>query len=103
MMYDIHPFNRSSSGEPWKEIQILKSYHDTLPNCYWRVQDLINANIQAGLMIREVLEIPAVAAFFCSDYEKFVKKEQEELVNINSYVHNPTAILPSWISIISRK
>lgn len=50
-MYDMHPFNRPFFGEAWKEPKIIKSYHDVMPDFHWRVQDIVNANIIAGLSI----------------------------------------------------
>lgn len=56
-MYDIHPFNCPFMGEPWKELKVSKAYKDIMPSCHWRVQELINASIIAGLSIREIAEL----------------------------------------------
>lgn len=103
IMYDIHPFNRPFTGEPWKEPQISKAYKDTMPSCHWRVQDLVNANISAGLSIREMAELEAVNASFWFPYEELVKQSSEHIQNINDWKCNPMAALPAWITIISQK
>lgn len=77
-MYDIHPFNRPFTGEPWEAPQVIKSYQETMPHCHWRVQDLVNAMAEAQLTIKEV--------------EK-----------INNWEYNPMAALPAWISIVAQK
>lgn len=33
IMFDIHPFNRPFTGEPWKQPIIIKSYEETMPHC----------------------------------------------------------------------
>ena len=103
IMYDIHPFNRPFTGEPWKEPKIIKSYNDTMPSCHWRVQDLINANISAGLSISEMSELNAVNASFWFSYDELIRQSNENLQNINDWQHNPMAALPAWISIVSQK
>ena len=73
-MYDVHPINRPFSGEAWKEPQIIKSYHDVMPDIHWRVQDIVNANIVAGLSINELAELPAVDTSFWFTYDELIKK-----------------------------
>lgn len=102
-MYDIHPFNRPFTGEPWKKPKVSKSYNDTLPSCHWRIQDLINSNIAAKLSIKEVAEMQAVDASFWYAYDELVKKNPDELMNINDWKCNPMAALPSWLTIVSQK
>jgi len=103
IMYDIHPFNRPFTGEPWKEPKIIKSYKDTIPACHWRVQDLINSNISAGLSIVETVELNAVSASFWFSYDELIQQSSESLQDINDWRHNPMAALPAWISIVSQK
>lgn len=103
VMYDIHPFNRPFTGEPWKEPKISKAYHDTMPSCHWRVQDLINATISAGLSIRKIAELEAVNASFWFTYAELMKQSSEQIENINDWKHNPMATLLAWITIISQK
>ena len=103
IMYDIHPFNRPFTGEPWKEPKICKAYKDTIPSCHWRVQDLINASISAGLSIKEMAELEAVNASFWYTYEELIKQSSERIQSINDWESNPLAALPAWITIISQK
>ncbi len=103
IMFDIHPFNRPFTGEPWKEPQIIKPYEETMPYCHWRVQDLLNAMTGAGLSIKEVEELQAVNASFWFSYQEYIKQSGEKIADINNWKHNPMAALPAWISIVSQK
>ena len=103
VMYDIHPFNRPFAGEAWKAPEIVKSYHDVLPDMHWRLQDIVNANIKAGLGICELAELPAADASFWFSYSELQGKTGEELEGINDWKKNPMAALPAWVTIISKK
>jgi len=103
VMYDIHPFTRPFTCEPWKQPQIIKSYNDVFPSCHWRVQDLINATAMAGLNIKEVAELQAVNASFWYTYDELVKQSLDELTNVNQWELNPMAALPAWLTIVSQK
>ena len=103
VMYDVHPFNRPFSGEAWKEPKIIKSYYDVMPDIYWRVQDIVNANIMAGLSISELAELPAVDASFWFKYDELIKKGQDEIININDWHKNPMSALPAWMVLVSKK
>ena len=101
--YDMHPFNRPFSGEAWKTPQIIKSYHDVFPDLHWRLQDIVNSQIKAGLAICEMVELPAVDASFWLTYAELQQKSPEELEGINDWKKNPMAALPAWITLISKK
>lgn len=101
--YDMHPFNRPFSGEAWKDPRIVKSYHDVFPDLHWRLQDIVNSQIKAGLAICELAELPAVDASFWFTYDELKKKSPEELNGINDWKENPMAALPAWIALISKK
>ena len=103
IMFDINPFNRPFTGEPWKQPKIIKPYEETMPNCHWRVQDLVNAMICAQLSIKEMEELKAVNASFWFSYEELIKQEKGILAKINNWEHNPMAALPAWISIVAQK
>lgn len=103
IMFDIHPFNRPFTGEPWKEPQIRKPYEQIMPNCHWRVQDFVNAMIQARLSIKEMEELQAVNASFWFSYEELIKQDKEKSAKINNWKYNPMAALPAWISIVAQK
>lgn len=102
-MYDVHPFNRPFSGEAWKEPKIIKSYYDVMPDIHWRVQDIVNANIVAGLSINELAELLAVDASFWFTYDELIKKSQDELAGINDWNKNPMSALPAWMVLVSKK
>ena len=101
--YDLHPFNRPFSGEAWKEPRIVKSYNDVFPDLHWRLQDLFNAQANAGLKIREFAELPAVDASFWYTYAELQKKSPEELEGLNDWKKNPPAALPAWMALVSEK
>lgn len=103
MMYDIHPFNRPFTGEPWQTPTVHKSYHDVFPDCHWRVQDLVNATVSAGLAIKEMAELPAVNASFWFSYDELTQQTPETLEYINDWGHNPMAALPAWLTIVAQK
>lgn len=103
VLYDMHPFNRPFSGEAWEVPRIVKSYQDVFPDLHWRLQDLINSQIKAGLRLCEVAELPAVDASFWFPYAELQEKSQEELEGINDWKRNPMAALPAWVTLISKK
>ena len=102
-LFDIHPFNRPFTGEAWKPPVIKKSYYDVFPDLHWRVQDIINSNISAGLSICEMAELPATDASFWYTYDELKSKSKDDIENINDWNHNPMAALPAWIAVIARK
>ena len=103
VMYDMHPFNRPFSGEARKAPRIVKSYHDVFPDLHWRLQDIINSQIRAGLGICELAELPATDASFWFTYDELRQKSPEELDGINDWKKNPMAALPAWVTLISQK
>jgi SAM-dependent methyltransferase len=103
VMYDLHPFNRPFSGEAWQAPRIVKSYHDVFPDLHWRLQDLVNAQIRAGLSLCEVAELPAADASFWFTYAELRDKPPEELEGLNDWKRNPMAALPAWLALVSKK
>ncbi len=103
IMYDLHPFNRPFSGEAWEAPRIVKSYHDVLPAMHWRLQDLINAQIRAGLRLCELAELPAVDASFWFSWAELQHKCPEELEGINAWKRHPMPALPAWVALVSEK
>ena len=103
LTYDMHPFNRPFSGEAWKAPRIVKSYHDVFPKLHWRLGDIVNAEIKAGLNICEMAELPAEDASFWFPYAELREKKPEELAGINDWKRNPMAALPAWIALVSEK
>lgn len=103
ILYDMHPFNRPFSGEAWKPPRIVKAYGDVFPDLHWRLQDIVNSQIRAGLELCEMAELPATDASFWYPYEELRKKTPEELEGINDWNRNPMAALPAWVALAARK
>ncbi len=103
VVFDLHPFNRPFTGEAWKAPVVKKSYYDVFPDLHWRVQDIINSNIQAGLNIKEMAELPAADASFWYTYDELKTISQENIRNINDWKFNPMAAIPAWIAVIAQK
>ena len=101
--YDVHPFNRPFSGEAWTAPRIVKSYHDVFPELHWRLQDLVNAQIRAGLRVCELAELPVTDASFWFPYAELRGKTPEDLEGINDWQKNPMAALPAWVTMIAKK
>ena len=102
-MYDMHPFNRPFSGEAWQAPHIIKSYQDVLPDLHWRIQDILNSQIRAGLTLCEMAELPATDASFWFTFAELQQKSREELEGINDWKKNPMAALPAWLALVSQK
>lgn len=103
IMYDVHPFHRPFTDEPWKQPKIRKSYFDGPSELHWRMQDLVNAMSSAGLQIREMAELPAIDASFWFTYDELVQQTPKTVENVNDWQHNPMAALPVWLSIVAQK
>lgn len=102
-MYDMHPFTRPFTMEAWKEPTVRKSYHDVFPDLHWKVQDIINSNVSAGLNIIEMAEMSALDASFWYTYDELKSLKSEEHATINDWKCNPMAAIPAWIGIVSQK
>lgn len=74
-----------------------------MPNCHWRVHDLVNAMAAAGLAMREMEELQAVDASFWFSYEELLERDAAELEGINDWTRNPMAALPAWLCIAAQK
>ncbi len=103
VMCDLHPFNRPFAGEPWQAPRIVKSYHDVFPALHWRLQDIVNAQIRAGLSVCELAELPAVDASFWFSFDELRRKNPEELEGLDDWERNPMAALPAWLTVVSKK
>ena len=102
-MYDMHPFTRPFTMEAWKEPTVRKSYHDVFPDLHWKVQDIINSNVSAGLNIIEMAEMSALDVSFWYTYDELKSLKSEEHATINDWKCNPMAAIPAWIGIVSQK
>lgn len=103
LMYDVHPYVRPFSGEPWGSPRIVKSYHDVFPDLHWRLQDIVNAQAAAGLSVCELAELPAVDASFWYTFDELKQQDPEALKEINDWKKNPLAALPIWMALLSQK
>ena len=63
----------------------------------------MNANISAGLTVREMAELEAVDASFWYTYDELIRQSSERLMHINDPQYNPMAALPAWLTIVSQK
>ncbi len=102
-MYDVHPFTRPFTMEARKPPEIRKSYQDVFPDLHWRVQDIVNANAQAGLRILEMAELPSADASFWYTFEELKTKTPEQTADVNDWKCNPMAAIPVWLAMIAQK
>ena len=112
VMYELHPFQR-----PFGEgLKAVKPYDSTGPfedettvNFAWRIQDIVNAMLDAGVRLLHMEEIMPKP-----DYERpfFVKNEElingrrpsrEEVDEMYNWRKNPAAVLPEMIALAGRK
>lgn len=103
LCFDVHPFQRPFSGEPWKQPEIIKPYDQVLPHLHWRLQDILNAMLAGGFAIERLEELPAVDPSFWFSYEQLQSQRPEDLSAINSWPQNPLAALPAWFSLAGRR
>jgi ubiquinone/menaquinone biosynthesis C-methylase UbiE len=109
VFYDVHPFLR-----PWKDqtttLEMEKPYMATGPfkheddvltnyQFHWRISDLINPLLDAGLVLRRLVESPAKDASFWkgSSYLPGVDK------GLLDWRQNPRAGLPVWLTVAAQK
>lgn len=112
VMYELHPFQR-----PFGEgLRAVKPYDSTGPfedettvNFAWRIQDIVNAMLDAGVRLLHMEEIMPKP-----DYERpfFVKNEElingrrpsrEEVDEMYNWRKNPAAVLPEMIALAGRR
>jgi len=111
-MYDIHPFQRPFNDE----LKVIKPYDMTGPfedQCdityTWRVQDILNAVIHAGIQLRQIEEfvdeIDYEWPFFlsCEEVVDGVRASKEEVERMYDWTQNPAIALHTWISFVGKK
>ena len=110
LLYDIHPFGRPFSYDDVansKNIIIQKPYDQTGPhgdNYHWRVSDMVNAMIAAGLRVTQLEEMFAeYGTYWFESRGGRGHLSKEELDALYDWQTNPLAALPQWISINARK
>lgn len=109
IFYDIHPFLR-----PWKDqvqpLEMEKPYtatgpfdeHDhDLPSLqfHWRLSDLLNPLLEAGLVLRQIAESPPDDPRFWEGFA-YAPGEDQGLMD---WRNNPRAGLPAWLSVAAQK
>jgi SAM-dependent methyltransferase len=107
--YDIHPFQR-----PWKDqvapLEMEKPYNLTGPfidaatsspvyEFNWRMSDLLNPLLDAGLQLRKLVESPPKDPRFWLG-ASYVPGADASLAD---WKHNPRAGLPVWLTIAAQK
>ncbi len=112
VMYEIHPFQR-----PFDDgFKVMKPYDDVGPyddggeiTFHWRLQDILNAQLDAGLRLSRVEE-----AFAEKDYETpfwlpleelvdGAKATREQIDRMHDWRYNPVAALPNWLCLATVK
>ncbi len=112
MMYEIHPFQRPFNDDA----KIVKQYDCTGPfdngvevNFHWRVMDIMNAILDAGLFVKHIEELFAEKDYewpfwiSCEDIVKGATATREEVERMHDWHNNPMAALPNFISIAATK
>ena len=112
IMYEIHPFLRPFDDK----LNVIKPYDWTGPferddevTFGWRVQDIVNAMLDAGLCMAHMEEM-----FDEKDYDwpfwlpledilNGATATREEVDRMHDWRENPVAALPNWISIAAKK
>ena len=109
IFYDIHPFLR-----PWKDqvtpLELEKPYAATGPfefegygqinyQFHWRVSDLINPLLEAGLILRQTAESPAKDARFWEGISYMAGVDKHLL----DWRNNPRSGLPAWLTVAAQK
>ena len=109
IFYDIHPFLR-----PWKDqvtpIEMAKPYFETGPFRYdesegpsyefsWTLSDIVNPLLNAGLMLRKIIESPPKDSRFWQDFS-YQPGSDDALLDWHS---NPRAGLPVWMTLVAEK
>jgi hypothetical protein len=109
IFYDVHPFQR-----PWKDqvtpLEMEKPYTASGPfenrdrpeisyEYHWRLSDLLNPLLDAGLLLRQVCESPAPDSRFWEGHSYLAGQDAQLL----DWQMNPRAGLPVWLSVAGQK
>lgn len=112
IMYEIHPFLRPFNDD----LTVKKAYDATGPfennnevTFGWRVMDIMNALLGAGLTLKHMEEMFAEKDYnwpFWIEYSELAKgatATPEEVDRMHDWHHNPMAALPNWLSLVAVK
>ena len=108
IMYDAHPFMFPFDTDDTTKLTLKKDYNSTGPfGKYgihtWRLQDILNAMISAGLNLEHVEEMNAEYGTFWVDWDKAHTIPQDELNRLYSSKSNPLYALPQAMAICAKK
>ncbi len=110
IMFETHPFIRPFDGDAADrgEFIVKKLYESTgpfgeVPTYGWRVMDLVNAMLGAGLAIRRMEEFHSqLGSFDCWWYKTLAEAEADGYAKFD-WSKNPFAALPQWIGFWTSK
>ena len=112
MLYELHPFQRPFGDQ----MSIKRPYDSTGPfesdleiNYTWRMMDIMNAMLSAGLQFIRLDEMFAEKNYeepFWIPYHKLesgVTATREEVDRMYDWQSNPIAALPNWMYLVAQK
>jgi len=108
MMYDAHPFMFPFDTEDTKKLNLRKEYTATGPfgkfGIYnWRLSDIFNSMISAGLSLMHIEEMNAERGTFWVDWDKAHEVPDVELDRLYDSKTNPLYALPQAVSLCAKK
>ncbi len=118
VLFEIHPFQRPFDGRLWEQPTVKKPYDCTGPfeseqdvTFGWRLQDILNALLDAGLSMRRLEELFAEKNYEDPDWIPCEQKLREpdrvydraEVDRMYDWRCNPMAALPLWFSVLAEK
>jgi len=112
IMYEIHPFLRPFDDN----VKVKRPYDAVGPyeteeevTFAWRVMDIMNAMLDAGLSVKHIEEMFAEKDYdwpFWISYAEIANgatATREEVDRMHDWRNNPMAALPNWLSMVARK
>ena len=112
ILYELHPFMRPFNDD----LKLVKPYDATEPfedeqtvNFHWRLQDILNAMLDAGLQLRRIEEPfdekSYARPFWVSPTQALsgVKLSREEVDKGYDWRENPIMGLPQWLCVMGQK
>ncbi len=109
LMYEIHPFMRPFNGQNREVLEVKKPYDNVGPfeddnniTFAWRIQDFLNAMMDAGLTLRHIEEMyeeyNPIEPFWKRWWED-TEYTEEEIAAMRDWRRNPLAAIPNWMCI----
>ena len=111
IFFETHPMIRPFDNKTY-EIKINKLYedigpHGEVPNYAWRTQDIVNAVISAGFIIKEMQEFHSLPQDLAEHNYLFIKEEDKNKYKWHGDTFdwrvNPWAALPQCLCLCSQK